>query len=197
VLDLENNSSACLQTGQILLQMHSGLCQSFAQICVIGIGDGQEFKATCPKRLNGVDDVTGVEGNVLDAGAAVVVDVLLDLGDGLQKEEVNLHYIFPKELLLPVELTFRLLAGSLIGILTVSSRLAITMERRAENSVWMTESSTDQNRWKVSTLDGEGNILLEAILADLLSSIFLPFVPLGHCLHFHVWLIAHAMVHKV
>ena len=36
-------------------------------------------------------------------------------------------------------------AGSLMGILMVSSQLVTTIERRAEYSVWIIESSTDQN----------------------------------------------------
>ena len=40
-------------------------------------------------------------------------------------------------------------AGSLMGILIVSSQLAITTERRAEYSVDICLSSTDQNRWKI------------------------------------------------
>lgn len=82
---------------------------------------------------------------MLDSGSSIVVDKLLDLGHGLLPRSswlidwhLNNNNKGPKYW-----------ESSLT--LIVSSKLVTTMERRAEYSVWIIESSTDQKRWNFKT----------------------------------------------
>ena len=56
------------------------LADASLQLGVVGVGDGEEVDALLLHGGDGGEDVVGGEGHVLDAGALVEVEVLLDLG---------------------------------------------------------------------------------------------------------------------
>ena len=51
--------------------------QTLAKGVIVIVGYVQELDSPGSERLNGFNDVLGVESNVLDAGSAIVIDVLL------------------------------------------------------------------------------------------------------------------------
>lgn len=68
-----------LQLCNVLLHLHLGPGQALPQLIVVGRGNVEELGATLAKVSHGREDVVGAQRNVLHAGRAVVVDVLLDL----------------------------------------------------------------------------------------------------------------------
>mmetsp|Transcript_19254 Transcript_19254/g.29532 ORF Transcript_19254/g.29532 Transcript_19254/m.29532 type:complete len:368 (+) Transcript_19254:150-1253(+) len=69
-----------LDDREILLDLGAMVSESFSQVDVVLVGDGEELEATSLHRLDGVNDVLGSQGSVLDTVASVVLNVLLDLG---------------------------------------------------------------------------------------------------------------------
>src|SRR6476619_5799133 len=49
------------------------------QLFIVGLGDAQKRDAGLPQRVDARHDVAGRQRNMLDAGATVVIEVLLDL----------------------------------------------------------------------------------------------------------------------
>src|SRR5216683_1461713 len=56
------------------------LADAVLQVGVVGVGDGEELDSLLLHPGDGIEDVGRGEGDVLDAGALVEVEVLLDLG---------------------------------------------------------------------------------------------------------------------
>src|SRR6266851_1395745 len=56
------------------------LADAVLQLGVVGVGDGEELDSLLLQPGDGIEDVGRGEGDVLDAGALVEVEVLLDLG---------------------------------------------------------------------------------------------------------------------
>ena len=74
---------------------HPGLADPLAERVVVGVGGVQELHARRPHGAHGADDVVGGQGDVLDAGAAVELQVLVDLRlllrhGGLVERELHL-----------------------------------------------------------------------------------------------------------
>ena len=54
--------------------------ESFPEIVIVGVGDGEELVTTGLHSLDGGNDIVGSEGDVLNTGTTIKVDVFLDLG---------------------------------------------------------------------------------------------------------------------
>src|ERR1700735_5476738 len=63
-----------------LIERNASLADPFAQRVVIAVRRGQEVDAHRAHAADGRHDVIGGQGDVLDAGAAVELQVLVDLG---------------------------------------------------------------------------------------------------------------------
>jgi hypothetical protein len=66
-----------------MLEFVDGLidfADSVLQLGVVGVGNGEKVDSLLLHLRDGIDDVIGGEGHVLDAGATVEVEVLFDLG---------------------------------------------------------------------------------------------------------------------
>src|ERR1700735_2715334 len=63
-----------------LIERNASLADPFAQRVVIAVRRGQEVDAHRAHAADGRHDVIGGQGDVLDAGAAVALQVLVDLG---------------------------------------------------------------------------------------------------------------------
>jgi len=81
-----------LQRVHVFLDNRLGVTQSFAEVLVVSLRNGQEHAPASFQVLDRADDVVGVESDVLNTGAAVVIDVLLDLALALSRRRfVNRH----------------------------------------------------------------------------------------------------------
>lgn len=74
-----NKDVELLDGVQVLSNLGGGALETEAQVLVVGGGDGQEVHATSTEVANSLDDVGGVEGDMLNTGTAVVLAVLSDL----------------------------------------------------------------------------------------------------------------------
>lgn len=76
-----------LQGIEVLLELPLATVglKSHAHSRVVRVRDGDEVEAAGAQVRDGGDDVASAQGDVLDAGAAVEVDVLLDLGAALAR----------------------------------------------------------------------------------------------------------------
>lgn len=69
-----------LQNLQVLFDLHLAAGESQPQKVVVRVRHGEKLDAARAEALYGRNNVVGVEGDVLDAGAAVVLDIFGDLG---------------------------------------------------------------------------------------------------------------------
>lgn len=75
-----NKNIQLLDDIQILLDLGRRVSKTETQVLIVGRRDRQELHTTGTEVGDGLDDVLGVEGDVLDTGTAVVLAVLGDLG---------------------------------------------------------------------------------------------------------------------
>jgi len=65
---------------QVLRDLGSGTLEAETQVLIVGGRDGQELHTAGTQVGDGLDDILGVEGNVLDTSTTIVLAVLGDLG---------------------------------------------------------------------------------------------------------------------
>ena len=65
---------------QVFLDLSAGFAEPLGQVIVVCRWDRQELAPSIFHASHGVDNTVGSQGDVLDASASVVIDVLLDLG---------------------------------------------------------------------------------------------------------------------
>ena len=75
-----NEDVELAQRVKVLVQHHADPVEPSADVVVVSARHLDELDAAGTQAADGGDDVRRAEGDVLDAGAAVVVDVLFDLG---------------------------------------------------------------------------------------------------------------------
>lgn len=75
-----NKDIELLDDVQVLSDLGGRALETETQVLIVGGGDAQEVHATGTEVADSLDDVGGVEGNVLDTGTTVVLAVLGDLG---------------------------------------------------------------------------------------------------------------------
>jgi hypothetical protein len=61
------------------LHLNTRMFKPLSKSLVIGVRDGQELNSSVRERLDCLDDIVSVEGNVLDSSTSVVFNILLDL----------------------------------------------------------------------------------------------------------------------
>ena len=75
-----DENSLTLDRVKIFLHLDIDVSEAGPQVVIVGVGDGlEENNATSLHALNRVDDVLCTHGDVLNAGAAIVLAELLDL----------------------------------------------------------------------------------------------------------------------
>ncbi len=68
-----------LEGCNIFLHLNSSMFKSLSKSLVIGVRDSQELDTSVRKSLDSLNDIIGVEGNMLNSSTSVVFNVLLDL----------------------------------------------------------------------------------------------------------------------
>ena len=74
-----NQNLQLLQNLQILFDFHIAVGQILAKHIIVSIRNGQEMHAASAQIPNGLDDIVGIESDMLNASTTIILDILFDL----------------------------------------------------------------------------------------------------------------------